>query len=76
MAREATYAHARSHLRALLDEAAESGEPIVIRRPGAEDVALIALGELRSLLETVYLLRSPKNAERLFRALARATGAE
>lgn len=30
------------------------------------------LDELRSLIETVHLLRSPKNAERLLRALARA----
>jgi antitoxin YefM len=32
-------------------------------------VALIAEDELSSLLECVYLLRSPKNAKRLFRAL-------
>jgi antitoxin YefM len=31
-----------------------------------------AADELRSLIETVHLLRSPKNAERLLRALARA----
>jgi antitoxin YefM len=34
--------------------------------------ALISEAELSSLLETVYLLRSPKNAERLLRALERA----
>jgi antitoxin YefM len=28
--------------------------------------------ELRSLIETAHLLRSPKNAERLLQALARA----
>jgi antitoxin YefM len=32
-------------------------------------VALIAEDELSSLLECVYLLRSPKNAKRLFRSL-------
>lgn len=35
-------------------------------------VALIAADELTSLLETAYLLRSPKNAERLLAALGRA----
>jgi len=37
-----------------------------------EDVALIAASELESLLETAHLLRSPRNAERLLTALARA----
>jgi antitoxin YefM len=33
---------------------------------------MIAADELTSLLETVHLLRSPANAERLLSALARA----
>jgi antitoxin YefM len=33
---------------------------------------MIAADELQSLLETAHLLRSPKNAERLLAALARA----
>lgn len=32
-------------------------------------MALIAENELSSLLESLYLLRSPENAKRLFRAL-------
>lgn len=44
----------------------------VIRRRGAEDVALISAAELASLKETAHLLRSPKNAARLLTALARA----
>ena len=45
---------------------------VVIKRRGAEDVALIAADELESILETAHLLRSPKNAERLLTALRRA----
>jgi antitoxin YefM len=45
---------------------------VYIHRRGAEDVALIAAEELSGLLETAHLLRSPKNAERLLTALARA----
>ena len=33
---------------------------------------MIAADELQSLMETAHLLRSPKNAERLLAALARA----
>jgi len=47
-----------------------------MRRRGAEDVALIAADELASLLETSHLLRSPRNAERLLTALARARRGE
>lgn len=67
-----TYTQAREKLAALLNEVTSSREPVVIRRRGAEDVALIAADELRSLMETAHLLRSPVNAERLLRALARA----
>jgi len=72
MSTEISYTHARANLKALLAQAAESREPVIIHRRGG-DVALIAADELRSLMETVHLLRSPKNAERLLRALTRAT---
>jgi antitoxin YefM len=67
-----TFSHARAHLSALWDEVTGNREVVIIHRRGAEDVALIAADELASLLETAYLLRSPKNAERLLTALARA----
>ena len=72
MAIETTYTQARANLKALLDQAADNREPIIIHRRDGGDVALIAADELRGLLETAHLLRSPKNAERLLRALQRA----
>ena len=72
MATEITYTQARANLKALLDEASDSREPVIIHRRGGEDVALIAVDELRSLIETAHLLRSPRNAERLLKALTRA----
>lgn len=44
----------------------------MIRRRGADDVALVGAAELRSLTETAHLLRSPKNAQRLISAIVRA----
>jgi len=67
-----TYTNARATLAALCDEVASTREPVIIRRRGAEDVALVSAEELEGLIETVHLLRSPKNAERLLAALARA----
>ncbi len=69
---QATYTQARANLATLWDEVTLNREVVIIKRRGAEPVALIAAGELEGLMETAHLLRSPKNAERLLRALARA----
>lgn len=73
---QTTYTQARAQLATLLDAATNDREIIIIQRRGEEDVALIAADELAGLLETVHLLRSPRNAERLLTALARARTAE
>jgi antitoxin YefM len=72
MPSEVTYTAARAKLAALCDEVAHGREPVIIRRRGSEDVALVSAAELRSLTETAHLLRSPRNAERLLKALRRA----
>ncbi len=76
MAIQTSYTDARAHLASLCDEVTTNNEVVIIQRRGAEDVALISAAELRSLEETAHLLRSPRNAERLLRALARATAGE
>jgi antitoxin YefM len=72
MAIETTYTLARANLAKLFDEVTENHETVVVHRRGSKDVALIAAAELASLNETAHLLRSPRNAERLFSALAEA----
>ena len=72
MATVTTYTQARAILASLCDQVAATREPVIIRRRNADDVALISAEELASLMETAHLLRSPENARRLLRALARA----
>ncbi|HUG80769.1 MAG TPA: type II toxin-antitoxin system prevent-host-death family antitoxin [Bryobacterales bacterium] len=72
MSIQTTYTRARAHLAELLDEVVDNRETVVIRRRGREDVAMIAAADLSSILETAYLLRSPRNAERLLRSLESA----
>lgn len=72
MATVTTYTNARATFAKLCDQVASTREPVIIRRRGGEDVALVSAEELASLIETAHLLRSPKNAERLLNALARA----
>ena len=76
MTHETTYSNARAHLAALMDQVTDTREPIVIRRRGAEPVALVAADELAGWMETAYLLRSPKNARRLLDASQRAAAEE
>ncbi len=74
MAIETTYTQARANLKALLDEVAENREQVIIHRRGGDDVAMVSADELRGLMETAHLLRSPRNAQRLLAALRRAQG--
>ena len=67
-----TYTSARAGLAKILDKVTHDREVVIIQRRGEEDVALISAAELSSLVETAYLLRSPKNAERLLTAPGRA----
>ncbi len=70
MTLQVTYTEARANLASLSDKVTQNRETVVITRRGAESVTLISTAELASLEETAYLLRSPKNAERLYAALA------
>ncbi len=69
---EFTYTSAREQLATLLDRVTQDREIVIIQRRGSEDVAMISADELASLTETAYLMRSPKNAERILSALGRA----
>lgn len=71
MGTRTSYSHARQNLAELWDSVEDSREAAVIHRRGHEDMALLPADELASLQETAYLLRSPQNAVRLLRALAR-----
>jgi len=69
---QTTYSNARENLASLLEQVTEDREIVIISRRGYDDVALVAVSELAGLLETAHLLRSPKNAQRLLKALRRA----
>ena len=73
---ETTYTQARANLAVLWDRVTDDREVVVVKRRGADPIALIAADELASLMETAHLLKSPRNAERLLEALARARRGE
>jgi antitoxin YefM len=72
MPTETTYSSLRENLASVLDRVVDEQEPVIVRRKGGRDVALIPASELAGLIETAHLLRSPRNARRLLSALQRA----
>jgi antitoxin YefM len=73
---QTTYTNAREKFAELWDKVVDDREVVIISRRDHEDVALVAASELSSLIETAHLLRSPKNAQRLLKALARTRDGE
>jgi antitoxin YefM len=68
----ATPTEARKQFFTLLDKVTDLRNLVVINRKGKENVVLIAESDLSSLLETAYLLKSPKNAQHLLAAIERS----
>jgi antitoxin YefM len=66
---ETTYTALREKLAGFLDKVTDDREVVIVRRRGGRDVAIVSADELSSLTETAHLLRSPRNAERLFEAI-------
>lgn len=76
LSKEIAYSQAKDNLAKLLDQVYDHRQVMVIKRRNKKNIALIAEDELSSLLESVYLLRSPENAKRLLRSLEWAASGE
>ena len=61
------FSRARAELARLLDKVTEDAAPIEIVRRDKPSAVLISRQEYDGLMETVHLLSSPANAERLLR---------
>lgn len=76
LTKETTYSNLRANLATILDQVHDQSQIMVINRRNGKNIALIAENELSSLLECVYLLRSPENAQKLFDSLVWARETE
>ena len=63
---------AQQQLDALCEKACQNHEPYIINRPNHNPVVMMSLEDFNSWQETLYLLSTPANAERLLRSLAAA----
>ncbi|QOQ75433.1 type II toxin-antitoxin system prevent-host-death family antitoxin [Pseudomonas poae] len=65
------YRKAGARLSQAMDRVNEDRIPLLITRQKGEPVVMISLTEFNALEETAYLMRSPKNAERLINSVNR-----
>jgi antitoxin YefM len=71
-----SYTDLRQNLVKYMDEVCDSRAPLVVTRQNARPVVMLSLEEYESIAETLHLLRSPANAERLLRSIASADAGE
>jgi antitoxin YefM len=71
-----SYTDLRQNLVKYMDEVCDSRAPLVVTRQNARPVVMLSLEEYESIAETLHLLRSPANADRLLRSIASAQAGE
>ena len=64
-----TYTQARKNFTAVMNQVCEDHAPVIITRQSQQPVVMMSLQDYSAIEETLYLLRSPKNAQRLYKAL-------
>lgn len=72
----ANYSELRSKLKEFLDKVEDNNETVVIKRTSGKGSILISLTEYNSLMETMHLLSSKKNADRLYRSIDQLNNAQ
>jgi antitoxin YefM len=71
-----SYSELRQNLKARMDKVCDDHAPVLVTRQNGEPVVMMSLSEYESLEETLHLLSSPANAERLLRSIAEAEACE
>lgn len=65
------FSEARARLEALMDDVCTNHSPAIITRQSGDAVVMLSLADFNSIEETLYLLGSPKNANRLLESIER-----
>ena len=65
----ANYSEFRNELKRYLDNVEFNNETLIIKRGIGKGTVLISLDEYNSIMETLHLLKSKKNAKRLFESI-------
>lgn len=66
----ANYSEFRKELKKFIDDVENNNETLIIKRSTGKGAVLISLEEYNSIMETLHLLKSRKNAEWLAESMA------
>jgi len=70
----ANYTEFRISLKKYLDNVEENNETLIIKRGTGKGTVMISLDEYNSIMETVHLLSSKANADRLYESIKQMKG--
>ena len=65
----ANYTEFRTYLKKFLDEVEDNNETLIVKRGIGKGAVVISLNEYNSIMETMHLLSSRTNAERLYESI-------
>jgi antitoxin YefM len=65
-----TYSEARANLKGVMDRVVDDHTQVVVTRQKAQPVVMVSLAEWNAMEETMHLLSTPANAERLRGSIA------
>ena len=65
----ANFTEFRTELKNYLDRVEDNNETLIIKRKSGKGTVLISLDEYNSIMETVHLLNSKTNADRLYESI-------
>lgn len=66
-----SYSESRARYAEVLQSVVDDREAVIVTRSGRESAVIVSLDDYNSLRETAYLMKSPRNARRLFDAVER-----
>lgn len=65
----ANYSEFRTALKSYLDNVEDNNETLIIKRKSGKGTVMISLDEYNSMMETLHILSSKKNADRLYESI-------
>lgn len=71
-----SYSDTRAHLKEVMDRVVADRAPVVVSRQRAESVVMISLADWNAIEETMHLLSTRNNRDRLMTAIAQLDGGD
>ena len=65
----ANFSEFRTGLKKYLDSVEDDNETLIIKRKSGKGAVMISLDEYNSIMETLHLLSSKKNADRIYESI-------